>query len=80
MYCHKCGKEISDDAVVCTHCGVETKNLNRASAEAGSAASSSAATANVTVRVPKQYNALVDFFMILFTGGLWIIWMLVRPK
>ena len=26
MYCKKCGSEISDDAVVCTHCGVATSN------------------------------------------------------
>lgn len=22
MYCHNCGKEIDDKAVICTHCGV----------------------------------------------------------
>lgn len=27
MYCQKCGKEIDDEAVVCPHCGVATKNM-----------------------------------------------------
>ena len=27
MYCYNCGKEIDDKAVVCVHCGVETKNM-----------------------------------------------------
>ena len=26
MYCHKCGKEIDDEAIVCIHCGCATKN------------------------------------------------------
>lgn len=26
MYCNNCGKEINDDAVICTHCGVATDN------------------------------------------------------
>ena len=25
MYCRKCGKEIDDEAAVCVHCGVATK-------------------------------------------------------
>lgn len=26
MYCQKCGKEIDDEAVVCTHCGCAAQN------------------------------------------------------
>jgi uncharacterized membrane protein YvbJ len=29
MYCTNCGKEIHDDAVICTACGVPTKNYNK---------------------------------------------------
>ena len=29
MYCKNCGKEILDKAVVCIHCGVETKTGNK---------------------------------------------------
>ena len=28
MFCSKCGKEISDDAVICPNCGVPTNNYN----------------------------------------------------
>lgn len=28
MYCQKCGKEIDDEAIVCPHCGVATKNMH----------------------------------------------------
>lgn len=28
MFCHKCGKEINDDAVVCIHCGCSTEKNN----------------------------------------------------
>lgn len=27
MYCPNCGKEIDEDAVVCIHCGVQTKSV-----------------------------------------------------
>ena len=29
MYCSKCGKEISDDAIVCMHCGCPTQNYRQ---------------------------------------------------
>lgn len=29
MFCSNCGKEIDDKAVVCIHCGCETKNKNK---------------------------------------------------
>lgn len=28
MYCQKCGKEIDDEAIVCTNCGCAVKNIN----------------------------------------------------
>ena len=31
MFCSKCGKEISDDAVICPNCGVPTSNYKGAS-------------------------------------------------
>ena len=31
MFCSKCGKEISDDAIVCMHCGCPTQNYGRTS-------------------------------------------------
>ncbi len=29
MYCHNCGKEIDEKAVICVHCGVPTPNFNQ---------------------------------------------------
>ena len=29
MFCSKCGKEISDDAIVCMHCGCPTQNYGK---------------------------------------------------
>lgn len=29
---------------------------------------------------PRRYSVLFDIFMILISGGLWIIWMILRPK
>ena len=28
----------------------------------------------------KKYNLFLDIILIIFTGGLWFLWMLVRPK
>ena len=90
MFCSKCGKEINDEAVVCIHCGCATNNLkeenkqkdqpiiiNNNNSTSSSAAASAAA---VSGRVRRKYSLLFDIFMICITGGLWIIWMILRPK
>lgn len=93
-YCSHCGKEINDEAVVCPSCGCATEkfndkaqkqndlpiiinNNNNASSSSSAAAS---AAAGVGGRVRKRYSLLFDIFMIFITCGLWIIWMIVRPK
>lgn len=81
MYCHKCGKEIDNDSVVCIHCGVETKNLNKNNNDKSiNIVNQSASTSTATARTRIAYNGFVDFLMILCTGGLWILWMIARPK
>ena len=35
MYCRKCGQEIFDEAVICPHCGVATKDGTAAVKEEG---------------------------------------------
>ncbi len=81
MFCYNCGKEIDDNAVVCIHCGVETKNmkLNNDKKIIINNSSSSTST-NPNMRIKKKYNLLLDILLICFTGGLWIIWMIIRPK
>jgi len=82
MFCHNCGKEISNKAVVCVHCGVETKNLSNKNNDKQINIvnqSSSSATTNKKDE-PIIYNGFVDLIMFFCTGGLWIFWMIFRPK
>ena len=87
MYCHKCGKEIDDEAVVCVGCGISTKNMQNQTANQqpviinNSSSSSSAASASSSHGpIKRKYSLIFDIFMFCITGGLWIIWMILRPK
>mgnify|MGYP000848705560 CR=1 FL=1 len=88
-YCSHCGKEINDEAVVCPFCGCATEKFNEKSNKdqpiiinnnnsASSSASAAAAASNGRVR--RKHSILFDIIMICCTGGLWIIWMILRPK
>lgn len=93
-FCKHCGQLIPEDAVICTHCGRQVEaigttgstkdqpiiinNNNNNSVAASSAAAAAAAVGRGRTR--RKYNALVDLILIICTGGLWIIWMLLRPK
>lgn len=90
MFCYKCGKEIDDSAVVCVHCGVATQNMRQHgqqnsqgppivinNSSSSSAAASAAASSG---KIRRKRSLLFDIFMICITGGLWIIWMIIRPK
>ena len=79
MYCQKCGKTIDDEAVVCVHCGAETKNFKRENEKSINIVNQSSSTTQGP-KIPRVYSGVVDFFMILCTGGLWLIWMIFRPK
>jgi len=95
MFCVKCGKNIDDSAVVCVYCGVATKNLesnqppqqpqsqpivinNNTSSSASAAAAASSSSGSG--RFVRRYSLGFDIFMIIITCGLWVIWMLLRPK
>ena len=82
MFCYKCGKEIDNDSVVCVHCGVSTRNMDKDKNKSiiinNSSSSSSSSTAKLKPK--KQYSLLLDIILIFLTGGLWIIWMIIRPK
>lgn len=89
MFCSKCGKEINDEAVVCVHCGCATEKFRKQESKKdqpiiinnnNSASSSAAAAAAAGGRVRRRYSLLFDIIMICFTGGLWIFWMILRPK
>ena len=91
MFCSKCGKEINDEAVICIHCGCPTQNYNNDKKakdqpiiinnnNSTSSSASSAASASSGGRIRRKRSLLFDIFMICITGGLWIIWMILRPK
>ena len=93
MFCSKCGKEINDEAVVCVHCGCATAKyeegkkekeqpiiINNNNNASSSAASSAAAAVGRGGRIRRKHSLLFDIIMICLTGGLWIFWMLLRPK
>lgn len=81
MYCYNCGKEIDKDAVVCVHCGVATKNMNNTDKNIViNNSASSTSTSPVNEKKKKKYNLLLDIILTLCTGGLWLIWIFIRPK
>ncbi len=89
-FCKYCGQKIAEDAIICTHCGRQVEELksnnkpdniiinNSSSSSSSASASASASSANGLNR--KRHSILFDLFMIFITGGLWIIWMIIRPK
>lgn len=82
-YCEHCGNQIeNDNAIVCPTCGEPTKSYNQQSDKniiINNSASAAASFPGPT-KQKKHYNFLLDLILILCTGGLWIIWMLIRPK
>ena len=84
MYCSKCGEIIDDEAVICPKCGCKTLNFDKDDKKNiiinNSASSSAAAASFGPTKRKKKYNFLIDLLLICCTGGLWIIWMLIRPK
>ncbi len=82
MFCHNCGKEISNKAVVCVHCGVETKNFKGKNDKQINIVNQSSSSSGISHRrqEPIVYNGFVDFIMFCLTGGLWLIWIICRPK
>lgn len=83
-FCKFCGEKIPEDAIMCTYCGRQVEELKSNKPDniiINNSASSSASASNVnTGRIRKKHSILFDLFMIFITGGLWIIWMIIRPK
>lgn len=85
MYCSKCGKEIDNEAVICVHCGVATQNMFNKKEQPiiinnSASSSASAASSSNNGRIRKKHSLLLDIILIFLTGGLWIFWMIFRPK
>ena len=80
-YCKYCGEVIDEDCVVCPKCGKQVELLkdNSTPVIVNNSASSSA-TLIQPKKKKKKYNHLLDLILICCTSGLWIIWMIIRPK
>lgn len=65
MFCSKCGKEISDDAVICPNCGVPTSNYYRANTKPTSNVddSNNVNTMSIIALVMSFFIPLVGFIM-----------------
>lgn len=75
MFCHKCGAEIDDEAIICPHCGCGTVNYQQKRQEPqqivinNSSNSSSYSNASIFGH-GKMINKWVSFFLCLFLGPL----------
>lgn len=85
-YCKWCAEKIAIDAIICPKCGRQVESFPQKEQQpviinnSASAASSASASGFMPVRRKKHYSLLLDILLIFFTGGLWIIWMILRPK
>ncbi len=83
-FCKYCGSKIPEDAVMCTYCGRQVEELKSSKPDniiINNSSSSSASASNMNgAPIRKKHSILFDLFMICITGGLWIIWMIFRPK
>lgn len=79
-YCKYCGKQIEKDCVVCPKCGKQVESLRDDKNIVINNSASASSISTMPGKKKKKYNILLDLLLICFTGGLWIIWMIVRPK
>lgn len=80
MYCSKCGEIIDDEAVICPKCGCKTANFDKDDKKNIIINNSASSSSTGPTKRKKKYNFLIDLILIFCTAGLWIIWMLIRPK
>ena len=70
--------------VICTHCGRQVEELKSSKPDnivINNSASAAASASNINKGpIKRKHSILFDLFMIVITGGLWIIWMIIRPK
>ena len=85
-FCKHCGEKIDTDCVVCPKCGKQVEELKQSgNNQPNIVINNDNANTNVIKnsignRVRRKRSLLFDIVMIFFTGGLWIIWMILRPK
>jgi uncharacterized membrane protein YvbJ len=79
-FCKHCGEQIDKECVVCPKCGKQVEELKYENDKNIIINNSASSSASMPEKRKKKYNIFIDLLLILFTGGLWIIWMIIRPK
>lgn len=79
-FCKHCGEQIDKECVVCPKCGKQVEELKYEKDRDIIINNSASSSASMPEKRKKKYNIFIDLLLILFTGGLWIIWMIIRPK
>lgn len=79
-FCKHCGEEIDKECVICPKCGKQVEELKYENDKNIIINNSASSSASMPEKRKKKYNIFIDLLLILFTGGLWIIWMIIRPK
>ena len=79
-FCKHCGEEIDKECVVCPKCGKQVEELRYENDKNIIINNSASSSASMPEKRKKKYNIFVDLLLIFITGGLWIIWMIIRPK
>ena len=79
-FCKHCGEKIDKECVVCPICGKQVEELRYENDKNIIINNSASSSASMPEKRKKKYNIFVDLLLIFITGGLWIIWMILRPK
>ena len=79
-YCKHCGEQIDKECIICPKCGKQVEELKYEKDRDIIINNSASSSASMPEKRKKKYNIFIDLLLILFTGGLWIIWMIIRPK
>lgn len=79
-YCKHCGEQIDKECIICPKCGKQVEELKYENDKNIIINNSASSSASMPEKRKKKYNIFIDLLLILFTGGLWIIWMIIRPK
>ncbi len=90
-FCMYCGEKIAFDAVICPKCGRQVEMLKYEQSKKddtpivinNNTNANAIAKSTAIVKPKKRYtffSFLFDVFMICITGGLWLIWMILRSQ
>lgn len=79
-FCKHCGEKIDKECVVCPKCGKQVEELKYENDKNIIINNSASSSASMPEKRKKKYNLLIDIIMFFITGGLWLIWILIRPK